>query len=50
MLYQGINVDGIEITKLIRLGGGGQNQNVKPRLIMATLEQEEQPYLLRVNL
>ena len=39
MLCQGTNVDGVKITKLIRLGGRGQNQNVKPRLIMATLDQ-----------
>ena len=39
MLHEGINIDGITVTKLIRLGGRGQNQNEKPRLIMATLDQ-----------
>ena len=39
MLCQGINVDRVKLTKLIGLGGRGKNQNVKPRLIMATLDQ-----------
>jgi len=39
MLGQGINVDRVKITKLFRLGGRGQNQNVKPRLIVTTHDQ-----------
>jgi len=37
MLCQGINVDGVKITKLIMLGG--RAQIVKPRLIMETFQQ-----------
>ena len=39
MLLHGTNVEGVRVTKLIRLGGRGQNQINKPRLIMATLDQ-----------
>ena len=33
----GINIEGVEITKVIRLGGRGQNRQNKPRLILATM-------------
>ena len=33
----GLNIEGVKITKVIRLGGRGQNRQNKPRLILATM-------------
>jgi hypothetical protein len=41
MIEHGTGVSDVKITKLIRLGGRGQNQQSKPRLILATLDSPD---------
>ena len=41
IILNGVGVEGVKISKLVRLGGRGQNQQDKPRLVMATLEQPD---------
>ena len=38
LIEKGLNIDGVEITKAIGLGGRGQNKGTKPGLILATLD------------
>ena len=38
LIQEGVDVPGVKVTRLIRLGGRGQNQQDKPRLILATLD------------
>ena len=38
VIQEGTGVIGVNISKLIRLGGRGQNQQQKPRLLLVTLE------------
>jgi len=41
LIEQGTGVSDVKLTKLIRLGGRGQNQQSKPRLILAMLDSPE---------
>ena len=38
LIQDGVNVPGVNVTRLIRFGGRGPNQQDKPRLILATLD------------
>ena len=41
LIERGTGVGDVKVTKLIRLGGRGQNQQSKPHLILATLDRPD---------
>lgn len=42
MFREGLGMLGVEISKIKRLGGIGQNRNIKPRLLLAVLDTPNQ--------